>query len=528
MPHRQALVQNRAAVFGAVIACGVAGVLLAAGPKSKPSVATVAGQPTRLIETDIRAKATPRLRTVMTPVGDSRGGGTNDGGIAGNCPPVIRTHSAANFQGGAFTIQAGFAEGEIAAASYTIPAEHFPITLNTWEMIFATQAATVQTTTMYTVMVWEGTPNTGNLVESFSSDGTILPHLIMGVGTNGVNVQVSVDPGDPEQVIVQNNGSNTFSIGYRIDDHNNEPANPCLASPPTNSNAFPTTDNTSSPPGLAQPTQNWIFMLNCGFAGCANWHSFQSMSSICRPNGDWNIRATYTPFTCTLEGACCVNGVCSSQTEANCALLGGSYRGDNTTCNADSCKGACCVPATQNCTFVTQNICGAGGGSFQGVGTSCAQAQCFVTGACCLPSGQCLANSNFATCTQQGGAFNANETCVQAACPQPEGACCIGSTCLEPLNEADCETGFGGTWQGFGSICEPTSCQGGSPCPADIAPAGGDNQVNVQDLLAVIGAWGACPNPSNCPADIAPAGGDDTVNVQDLLAVIGAWGACPP
>jgi len=63
-------------------------------------------------------------------------------------------------------------------------------------------------------------------------------------------------------------------------------------------------------------------------------------------------------------------------------------------------------------------------------------------------------------------------------------------------------------------------------CPGDIAPAGGDNTVNVQDLLAVIGAWGACGNPNNCPPDLAPAGGDDQVNVQDLLFVIGAWGAC--
>jgi len=68
-------------------------------------------------------------------------------------------------------------------------------------------------------------------------------------------------------------------------------------------------------------------------------------------------------------------------------------------------------------------------------------------------------------------------------------------------------------------------------CPADIAPApNGDGLVNVQDLLAIIGAWGACANPNDCRADIAPVGppmGDDLVNVQDLLAVIGAWGACP-
>ena len=66
-----------------------------------------------------------------------------------------------------------------------------------------------------------------------------------------------------------------------------------------------------------------------------------------------------------------------------------------------------------------------------------------------------------------------------------------------------------------------------NPCPADLAPPQGNGVVNVQDLLAVITAWGVCANPNQCPADIAPVGGNDVVNVQDLLAVITAWGACP-
>jgi hypothetical protein len=67
---------------------------------------------------------------------------------------------------------------------------------------------------------------------------------------------------------------------------------------------------------------------------------------------------------------------------------------------------------------------------------------------------------------------------------------------------------------------------GGLVCAADIAPAGGDGQVNVQDLLSVITNWGACPNPCppNCAADI---NADCNVNVVDLLAVITAWGPCP-
>ncbi len=67
----------------------------------------------------------------------------------------------------------------------------------------------------------------------------------------------------------------------------------------------------------------------------------------------------------------------------------------------------------------------------------------------------------------------------------------------------------------------------GVKCPADIND---DGEVNVTDLLAVIGAWGACVDcpASLCAADIAPidTGGDCVVNVTDLLAVIGAWGPC--
>jgi hypothetical protein len=79
----------------------------------------------------------------------------------------------------------------------------------------------------------------------------------------------------------------------------------------------------------------------------------------------------------------------------------------------------------------------------------------------------------------------------------------------------------------FGDCCADV-CQQcpGLPgcCPADIND---DNQVNVNDLLAVVGNWGACVNPNSCPADVAPPGGDDAVNIADLLAVIANWGPCP-
>jgi hypothetical protein len=60
------------------------------------------------------------------------------------------------------------------------------------------------------------------------------------------------------------------------------------------------------------------------------------------------------------------------------------------------------------------------------------------------------------------------------------------------------------------------------PCPGNIITAGGSaNQVDVDDLLAVINAWGKC---AACDADI---NNDNQVNVDDLLTVINSWGACP-
>jgi hypothetical protein len=50
-----------------------------------------------------------------------------------------------------------------------------------------------------------------------------------------------------------------------------------------------------------------------------------------------------------------------------------------------------------------------------------------------------------------------------------------------------------------------------------------DGAVNVDDVLAVIGAWGACPGlslPSFCTIDMD---GDEAVEVDDLLLVIVNW-----
>jgi len=108
--------------------------------------------------------------------------------------------------------------------------------------------------------------------------------------------------------------------------------------------------------------------------------------------------------------------------------------------------------------------------------------------------------------TSSGGSFELTGTIGQ-----PDAGVMTGGA---PGNEFELVGGF---WSTPGGTV-PT-------CPADVAPPGGDGLINVDDLLAVISAWGPCPHP--CLTDIAPPGGDGQVNVDDLLAVISAWGMCP-
>ncbi len=59
-------------------------------------------------------------------------------------------------------------------------------------------------------------------------------------------------------------------------------------------------------------------------------------------------------------------------------------------------------------------------------------------------------------------------------------------------------------------------------CPADLT---GDDQVNIDDIFAVLGLWGECPDPCPpyCAGDITE---DCTVNIDDIFAILGLWGPC--
>lgn len=304
-------------MIAAVLAMSAAaGPAMAQRRPVKPAVTTRVTPVREAIETPEKFDFLYRMRaTTLGHVLYDVGGGGGDNGFeprGPGCPQVVVTHTDASFTGGSYVLQMGFVETEIAAAEYVLPAATFPVRIDLTEMIFAHQA-NVQTTTEWSILVWEGPPTTGSLVAGFSSDGLTLPHIVIPPGTNGVNVAVSVDPSDPEQIIVNDNPSHSFTIGYRIDDHNNEPTSACQCLPPlpgtlpavccppaSQSNAFPTTDTS----GVAQPTRNWLYARDCpGATGvCAaspGWYRFSELGGF-GPSGDWVIRATYTPVFCNL------------------------------------------------------------------------------------------------------------------------------------------------------------------------------------------------------------------------------------
>lgn len=78
-------------------------------------------------------------------------------------------------------------------------------------------------------------------------------------------------------------------------------------------------------------------------------------------------------------GACCIDGVCSLKTEAECQAAGGAFRGAGVACADDTCRGACCGtdPDGYGCSQLTKPDClAAGGWWFQGEGVPCTATPC--------------------------------------------------------------------------------------------------------------------------------------------------------
>ncbi len=484
--------------------CSVHGLatLMSAGALSAP----LSAQQGRLVPFDIRAD--------WLGVSHSSPWGTlpaaNPLGPLDDCT-VVASHTDANFGGGQFVMQLGFGEGESLGASYTVSANQFPIKIDLAEVIFASIASQT-TTTEWTVRFYDGTPATGIMVASFSSDNVLLPHIQLPPGSptnpQGVNLQFSIDPADPEQVIIENlTGTNTFSVEWRVDKHNNQTQNPCVIAPPPSSNAFPVTDAS----GLLSPSGNWLFGLNCGPLGCppnGGWSTFGALNILCKPSGDWVTRVTWSSINCAPGvGACCkVDGTCEVLTATACTGIGGTYQGDATNCGQANCPqptGACCFG--NGCLTLTQGDCTTAGGTYLGHGVACGASNTCPTGACCLPNGTCIDGVTISQCLAQSGLFQgAGTLCSGVSCPQPKGACCLSNGSCLSLTQGDCGVIPGSSWAGAGTTCIDSNSNGKADvCEACYADCDISGQLDFFDFLCFQNEFSAQTAYADCDQNLS-------------------------
>jgi hypothetical protein len=485
------------------LACGLTGTARA----DEPSVGSPTA-PRGTIQVPIRLSELRTLR--VTPRGEI------DGGFGSRACNVVSSHTDANFEGGSYVAQAGFSQNEMFAATYTVPVADWPIKHNQTEVLVVTSATTVTTVTQWSLLFYEGEPTTGTLVATYSSDGDILPHIQIPPGTNGVNLQFLIDPNDPEQLILNDNGSRKFTVAFRIDRHNQPPTNPCTTAPDARRNAFPCTDVS----GLAVSTANWLFGLNCGGFGCppnGGWARFSQLTNgLCRPTGDWVSRTTWSSLNCTPGvGACCLpDGSCVTTSSGECIAAGGTFQGDGAACgNCPQPTGACCFSNGFCISGLTAEQCSGAGGNFAGANTNCGANNSCPTGACCLPNGSCI-TTTAGECALQSGTFRGVGTnCANANCPQPTGACCFSTGFCLSLTNAQC-SGAGGTWAGAFTTCadgngngQADICESG--CPADF---NGDGFLDFFDYDEYV----TCFEIADCPpGKTADFNGDDFVDFFD-------------
>jgi hypothetical protein len=106
----------------------------------------------------------------------------------------------------------------------------------------------------------------------------------------------------------------------------------------------------------------------------------------------------------------------------------------------------------------------------------------------CEDLADCDGNGTPDLCELLGGAPDINPADgIPDSCQGlPTGGCCMSGMCVETSSD-NCDAS-GGTYAGDGVSCGDTSCE-----PDCVGDVDGTGTVDVDDLMTLIGAWGACP-----------------------------------
>ncbi|MCP4759434.1 MAG: hypothetical protein GY894_02185 [Planctomycetes bacterium] len=247
----------------------------------------------------------------------------------------------------------------------------------------------------------------------------------------------------------------------------------------------------------------------------------------------------------TPTGACCFreyDWCMNNLTETECQQNGGQYQGDDISCSTIECEyfGACCVIGDNNIAYCidtnsAEECFNSHGGTYQGDGTTCDNTTCDSVGACCAYDdygyGDCYELTEEECYEMDGLGYYSNylgdgTTCEEVNyCAAPTGACCLddgnGGIVCEQYSFDECADNAGDNfeeaWGGSNTTCDDGGCNLESTCTGDID---GDFTVSVNDITALLGAWGSHEGS----ADIDQSG---TVDLSDLLMLLGHWGPCP-
>ena len=211
--------------------------------------------------------------------------------------------------------------------------------------------------------------------------------------------------------------------------------------------------------------------LNAGGIGCDNSNPTISGSEICGnyPN---QIYGPYTASESCIEQSC---DTCAADSDADGVPdYLDQCPGEDDTIDTDSDGTPDCLDAFPNDPNEWADTDGDGMGDNEDLA---------IVGACCT-SGGCDSVAEV-TCASFGGTWlGEGGSCDDCLPAPPTGACCVSSGC-HALTEDAC-AGMGGTWLGEGGSCDdcPASCMGDTD---------GNGVVNIEDLLNMLGSWGACP-----------------------------------
>ena len=214
----------------------------------------------------------------------------------------------------------------------------------------------------------------------------------------------------------------------------------------------------------------------CNFSGCSNAGNFY----VTHDEEDACIGETGDDPT-----GCCTGGTQDGQvvTEAECIAGGGTYDGDDTTCDPPADPTGCCYMADVtdplHNTLQYESVCTGAGGYWAGANVNCGGAIEY----CCntLNNGQPGpydgTQINTLACEFFGGTPNGSTPCPTN---DPTG-CCEGAGLVDPMvTEAECDAA-GGNYLGDGQPCpDPTGCcsfsdpsQDNITTQADCAAQGG-------------------------------------------------------